>query len=91
MLGVGAAYAYSVVAVLFPSLFPESFRHNGEAQLYFEAGAVITTLILIGQWLEARARRQTGTAIKPARISLQILNMRHFSECRGSFRERLQT
>ncbi|MBL4575495.1 MAG: copper-translocating P-type ATPase, partial [Opitutaceae bacterium] len=64
MLGVGAAYAYSVVAVLFPSLFPESFRHNGEAQLYFEAAAVITTLILIGQWLEARARRQTGKAIK---------------------------
>ncbi len=64
MLGVGAAYAYSVVAVLFPSIFPDSFRRHGEVQLYFEAGAVITTLILLGQWLEARARRQTGQAIQ---------------------------
>jgi len=64
MLGVGAAYGYSVVAVLFPELFPESFRLHGEVALYFEAGAVITTLVLLGQWLEARARRQTGTAIQ---------------------------
>ena len=64
MLGVGAAYAYSVVAVLFPGLFPESFRKHGQVALYFEAGAVITTLILFGQWLEARARRQTGKAIQ---------------------------
>ncbi len=64
MLGVGAAYAYSVVAVLFPELFPESFRIQGEVALYFEAGAVITTLVLLGQWLEARARRQTGQAIQ---------------------------
>lgn len=64
MLGVGAAYAYSVVAVLFPGIFPDSFRKHGEVQLYFEAGAVITTLILLGQWLEARARRQTGKAIQ---------------------------
>ena len=64
MLGVGAAYLYSVVAVLFPSLFPPSFRRGGEVELYFEAGAVITSLILLGQWLEARARRQTGKAIK---------------------------
>lgn len=64
MLGVGAAYAYSVVAVIFPGLFPESFRMHGEVALYFEAGAVITTLILLGQWLEARARRQTGKAIQ---------------------------
>jgi Cu+-exporting ATPase len=64
MLGVGAAYAYSVVAVLFPGIFPESFRRHGEVALYFEAGAVITTLILLGQWLEARARRQTGQAIQ---------------------------
>ncbi len=64
MLGVGAAYAYSVVAVLFPGMFPESFRRHGEVALYFEAGAVITTLILLGQWLEARARRQTGQAIQ---------------------------
>ena len=64
MLGVGAAYSYSLVAVLLPDVFPDSFRHDGEVQLYFEAGAVITTLILLGQWLEARARRQTGQAIK---------------------------
>lgn len=64
MLGVGAAYIYSVVAVLFPGFFPDSFKHNGEVALYFEAGAVITTLILFGQWLEARARRQTGQAIQ---------------------------
>ncbi|MGJ8649831.1 MAG: copper-transporting P-type ATPase [Opitutaceae bacterium] len=64
MLGVGAAYAYSVAAVLFPGLFPESFRQHGEVALYFEAGAVITTLILFGQWLESRARRQTGQAIQ---------------------------
>ena len=64
MLGVGAAYAYSVIAILFPGIFPESFRKQGEVALYFEAGAVITTLILFGQWLEARARRQTGRAIQ---------------------------
>ncbi|MBE0505044.1 MAG: heavy metal translocating P-type ATPase, partial [Desulfuromonadales bacterium] len=64
MLGVGAAYGYSVMAVLFPDLFPASFRRHGEVALYFEAGAVITTLILLGQWLEARARRQTGQAIQ---------------------------
>ncbi len=64
MLGVGAAYAYSVTAVLFPNVFPDSFRMHGEVALYFEAGAVITVLILFGQWLEARARRQTGQAIQ---------------------------
>lgn len=64
MLGVGAAYGYSLMAVLYPDLFPESFRRQGEVALYFEAGAVITTLILLGQWLEARARRQTGKAVQ---------------------------
>lgn len=64
MLGVGAAYTYSLVAVLFPDIFPDSFRQHGEVALYFEAGAVITTLILFGQWLEARARSQTGQAIR---------------------------
>jgi len=64
MLGVGAAYAYSVVAVIFPGIFPDSFKRHGEVALYFEAGAVITALILFGQWLEARARRQTGQAIQ---------------------------
>jgi P-type Cu+ transporter len=64
MLGVGSAYAYSVVAVGFPGIFPNAFRRHGEVALYFEAAAVITTLILLGQWLEARARRQTGEAVQ---------------------------
>jgi len=64
MLGVGAAYLYSVAAVIAPEAFPESFRRQGHVPLYFEAGAVITTLVLFGQWLEARARRQTGQAIR---------------------------
>lgn len=63
-LGVGAAYLYSVVAVLFPGWFPPSFRHHGEVGLYFEAAAVITVLVLLGQLLEARARSRTGQAIK---------------------------
>jgi Cu+-exporting ATPase len=61
--GVGAAYGYSAIAMLFPELSPSSFKQYGEAGLYFEAAAVITTLALLGQWLEARARRRTGTAI----------------------------
>jgi Cu+-exporting ATPase len=64
MLGVGAAYGYSLVAVVFPEIFPDSFRSHGEVGLYFEAAAVITTLVIVGQWLEARARSQTGAAIK---------------------------
>ncbi len=65
MIGVGAAYLYSAVAVLAPGLFPASFRgHGGEAQLYFEAASVITVLVLLGQLLEARARSQTGRAIQ---------------------------
>ena len=63
-LGVSVAYVYSVVAALFPSMFPESFRENGEVATYFEAAAVITTLILLGQVFELRARSQTSAAIK---------------------------
>lgn len=64
-LGTGAAYAYSVVATLFPGIFPNSFRdHLGNVPLYFEAAAVITTLVLLGQVLELRARSQTSGAIK---------------------------
>ncbi|MFT4550685.1 MAG: Cu+-exporting ATPase [Verrucomicrobiales bacterium] len=62
-IGVGVAYVYSVVAVLFPGLFPESFKHGGEVGLYFEAAAVITVLVLLGQLLEAKARSKTGAAI----------------------------
>ncbi|MCG8601441.1 MAG: copper-translocating P-type ATPase [Verrucomicrobiales bacterium] len=63
-VGVGAAYLYSAVAILLPGLFPESFRKDGEVGLYFEAAAVITVLVLLGQWLEARARGKTGEAIQ---------------------------
>jgi Cu+-exporting ATPase len=63
-LGTGAAYIYSLVAVLFPSLIPHSFRHEGTVHVYFEAAAVIVTLVLLGQVLELRARRRTGAAIR---------------------------
>ena len=63
--GTGIAYAYSVVAVLAPSIFPESFHvHGGGPGVYFEAAAVITTLVLLGQVLELRARARTSGAIK---------------------------
>ncbi|NNC90001.1 MAG: copper-translocating P-type ATPase [Akkermansiaceae bacterium] len=64
MMGVGAAYVFSAVAVVAPGIFPESFRKDGEVGLYFEAAAVITILVLLGQLLEARARSRTGQAIK---------------------------
>jgi Cu+-exporting ATPase len=63
-VGVGAAYVFSAVAVLAPGIFPESFRRDGEVGLYFEAAAVITTLVLLGQLIETRARGRTGRAIK---------------------------
>ena len=64
-IGVGTAYVYSVVATLFPHLFPRSFRgHSGEVGVYFDAAAVITTLVLLGQVLELRARSKTSRAIK---------------------------
>src|SRR5215475_11280604 len=63
-VGVGAAYFYSAVAVIVPGIFPASFRLHGEVALYFEAAAVITTLILLGQLIEAKARSRTGHAIK---------------------------
>ena len=64
-LGTGAAYLYSVLATLFPQAFPASFRdmHGGVA-VYFEAAAVITTLVLLGQVLELRARNRTGNALR---------------------------
>ncbi len=64
-LGVGVAYGYSVVGTLFPDIFPHSFRaHGGTVPIYFEAAAVITTLVLLGQVLELKARSQTSSAIK---------------------------
>ncbi|MCA9726912.1 MAG: heavy metal translocating P-type ATPase, partial [Candidatus Eisenbacteria bacterium] len=64
-LGVSAAFGYSVVAALWPGLFPEAFRdHAGRVGLYFEAAAVVVTLILLGQVLELRARHQTSGAVR---------------------------
>src|SRR5881409_1699325 len=63
-VGVGAAYFYSSVAVIVPGISPASFRRHGEVDLYFEAAAVITTLVLFGQLIEAKARSRTGQAIK---------------------------
>jgi Cu+-exporting ATPase len=64
-IGTGAAYVYSVAATLFPDFFPDSFRsHSGAVAIYFEAASVITTLVLLGQVLELRARSQTSSAIR---------------------------
>ncbi|OLC90967.1 MAG: copper-translocating P-type ATPase [Acidobacteria bacterium 13_1_40CM_4_58_4] len=64
-LGTGAAYLDSVLATFFPQIFPASFRSmDGAAPVYFEAAAVITTLVLLGQVLELRARQQTSGAIR---------------------------
>lgn len=64
-IGTGIAYLFSVIATFLPSLFPESLRvHGGMVPLYFEAAAVITTLVLLGQVLELRARSRTGNAIR---------------------------
>lgn len=63
-LGIGSAWLYSVSAVLFPQWFPHHLRHGGRLPLYFEAAAVITALVILGQWLEARARSRTGEAVQ---------------------------
>ncbi|MER9402694.1 heavy metal translocating P-type ATPase [Mesorhizobium caraganae] len=64
-LGVGAAYLYSVVATLFPDIFPHQFRgHGGTVPVYFEAAAIIVALVFLGQVLELRAREKTGSAIR---------------------------
>ena len=63
-LGTGAAWLFSVIALLWPQLLPEAFKMNGVAPLYFEAAAAITTLVLLGQVLELRARSRTNAAVK---------------------------
>jgi Cu+-exporting ATPase len=64
-MGTGIAWVYSVVATLFPQIFPPAFRQpDGSVAVYFEAAAVITVLVLLGQVLELRARAQTSGAIK---------------------------
>lgn len=65
MIGVGAAYAYSMVAAFLPQLFPDSLRDAaGHVPVYFEAAVVIVTLVLVGQVMELRARERTGDAIR---------------------------
>jgi Cu+-exporting ATPase len=64
-MGTGAAYGYSAVATVAPTLFPSSFRmHDGSLAVYFEAAAIITVLVLLGQVLELKARSQTSSAIR---------------------------
>ncbi len=63
-LGTGAAFVYSVVALLFPQVFPDSFISMGRVAVYFEASVVIISLTLLGQLLELKARSQTSAAIK---------------------------
>ena len=63
-LGVGAAFLYSLAATFAPGLFPDSLRQDGVIPVYYEAAAVITVLVLLGQVLELRAREQTGSAIR---------------------------
>jgi len=63
-IGVGAAFAFSAVAMLMPDIFPHTMQHDGKVAVYFEAAAVIVVLVLLGQVLELRARSRTGSAIK---------------------------
>lgn len=64
-LGVGVAWIYSVVATLAPQIFPAAFRDaQGQVGLYFEAAAMIVALVLLGEWLELRARHRTGAALR---------------------------
>jgi len=64
VIGVGAAFVFSAVAMLMPDLFPRTIQHDGKVAIYFEAAAVIVVLVLLGQVLELRARSRTGSAIK---------------------------
>jgi len=63
-IGVGAAYVYSVIAMLFPDLIPEAFKEHGHVAVYFEAAVMIVVLVLLGQVLELRARKLTSGAIR---------------------------
>src|SRR5690606_5425724 len=64
-MGTGAAWGYSIIATLAPGIFPDAFRqHDGSVAVYFEAAAVITVLVLLGQVLELRARESTSGAIR---------------------------
>jgi Cu+-exporting ATPase len=76
-IGTGAAYLYSLIATIFPAIFPSSVRGmGGQPEVYFEAAAAITTLVLLGQVLELRARSRTGAAIR-ALLDLSPRMARH--------------
>ncbi|MGH8722824.1 MAG: HAD-IC family P-type ATPase, partial [Burkholderiales bacterium] len=82
-IGVGAAYAYSVVATLMPGTFPAGFRdESGQVGVYFEVGAVIVVLVLLGQVLELRAREKTGGALR-ALLDLAPQTARRLAESGG--------
>ena len=63
-MGVGGAYFFSAMAMLFPSVFPASFARHGKVDIYFETAAVIVVLVLLGQVLELCARQRTGSTIR---------------------------
>ena len=63
-MGTGAAYSYSVLVILFPGILPQAFRQQGQVEVYFEAAAVITALVWLGQVLEGKAHRRTGSALR---------------------------
>ena len=79
-LGVALAYGYSLIATFFPGIFPASFKDpSGHVGVYYEAAAVIVTLILLGQVMELKARTQTGSAIKEL-LGLAAKNARRINE-----------
>jgi Cu+-exporting ATPase len=80
-LGVAVAYGYSLVATLFPGIFPASFRDaGGQVAVYFEAAGVIVALVLLGQVLELRARHRTGEAIRSL-LGLAATHARKVTPC----------
>jgi Cu+-exporting ATPase len=77
-IGVGAAFAYSAVAMFFSDLVPDTMQHDGKVAIYFESAAMVTVLVLLGQVLELRARSRTGSAIK-ALLNLAPPTARRFA------------
>ena len=80
-LGTGAAFFYSLVALLLPGFIPADFKKDGHVEVYFEAAAMITALVLLGQVLELRARRRTSSAIREL-LSLAPPTARRLSDGR---------
>lgn len=83
--GVLITYAFSLAGLIAPEYFPESFRMHGAVPVYFEAAAMITTLVLLGQWLENRAERHTGDALE----TLALLLPDHASVLRDNGEQRV--